>query len=364
MICEIVNVGKRRDGGSRFWCITHHANATAKYGVAADECVAACDPPISPSESLDLDFQRFQGGVALWGSVPAVYDTTTLPVDRGIHVHAREDDRLWKQIDQTYRRLRIPFCTDLLSSEWFVVDEIDAINFMVSSVFGFATTTVKCTHCGFDHLDRDWFAVHPHRKHQCHGCGRQFSDTHSGIGNPLAKIRAILGPAPRNQVTAPRSINIRQNDYPGGLQIWGSNPAILWTSSSPEETGIHLHALSDEGELFPKIDDTYASVIIDGTELDAEQVRFYMAQSAMPHLDGRIVSLTCPSCGTPHFDIGELAYTLHIDHHCHTCGSVFQNHQQIKKTISNPFVAIRARLARQTDRTLRHDALGLRPETI
>lgn len=37
MTCEIVNVGKRRDGGSRFWCLSHHANATAKYGVAAAE---------------------------------------------------------------------------------------------------------------------------------------------------------------------------------------------------------------------------------------------------------------------------------------------------------------------------------------
>jgi hypothetical protein len=27
-----------------------------------------------------------------------------------------------------------------------------------------------------------------------------------------------------------------------GIQIWGSNPAILWTGSQIEEEGIHIHA--------------------------------------------------------------------------------------------------------------------------
>jgi hypothetical protein len=137
MSCQIVNVGKRRDGGSRFWCIAHHANATAKYGVAALECVAAHDPPVLPEEKLDLDLKDYPGGVALWGSVPAVYDTTTLPADQGIHVHARQALNGHKDIDKTFRQLRIPFERDLLSGQWYSVDEIDAINYMVSGVFGF-----------------------------------------------------------------------------------------------------------------------------------------------------------------------------------------------------------------------------------
>jgi hypothetical protein len=76
MRCKIVDVGRRRDGGTKYWCLAHHANATAKYGVAALKCVAADDPPIKKSETLDLDFADYPGGVALWGSVPAVYDTT------------------------------------------------------------------------------------------------------------------------------------------------------------------------------------------------------------------------------------------------------------------------------------------------
>ncbi len=365
MTCEIVNVGKRRDGGNRFWCLSHHANATAKYGVAAAQCVAAQDEPISESESLDLEVELYKGGIALWGSVPASYDTTTLPTDRGIHVHARRMGRdSVKDIDKTYRRLRIPFTADLLSSDWFVVDEIDAINYMVSGVFGFGTISVRCTHCGFPHLDRDWFAVHPHKKHQCHGCGRQFSDSEIAIGNPLSQLRSHLEPGTRSQVTAPRTIRICQQEYPGGIQIWGSNPAILWTSTAPEETGIHLHALSEEGEECPAVDDTYESVVIDDIELDAEQVRYYMAQTALPHIEGRVVALSCPKCKQPHFDTGKWAYTPHIDHECHFCGTIFQNPTQIKKTISNPFMETRARLSRRTDRILREDKLGLRPETI
>ena len=34
--CDIVSVGKRRDGGTRYWCLRHKADATAKYGRPAD----------------------------------------------------------------------------------------------------------------------------------------------------------------------------------------------------------------------------------------------------------------------------------------------------------------------------------------
>jgi transposase-like protein len=364
MRCKIVAVGKRRDGGTRYWCVSHHANATAKYGTPAAKCVAADDPPITVEETLDLDFADYPGGVALWGSVPAVYDTTTQPTDRGIHVHARSAKGGDKDIDKTYRRLRIPLRTDLFSDGWAEVDEIDAINYMVSGVFGFETIPVKCVYCGFPHLDRDWFAVHSHRKHQCHGCGRQFSDSAAGVGNPIAALRHMLGATPTKKRKAPESISIKQRDYPGGIQIWGSNPAILWTSPDPEMTGIHLHAFTFANQEKPEVDETYAKVTIDGVKLDPEQVRTYMAQSAMPHLEGRILHLVCPRCGSPHFEHAEHAFTPHIDHDCHTCGATFQAPGQLKKTIGNPFVGARRTLALNATGPLREDKLGLRPETI
>lgn len=362
--CEIVQVGKRRDGANRYWCLAHRANATAKYGVAAEACVAAGDEPISEAETLCLDPRLYPGGVALWGSVPAVYDTTSRPIDRGIHVHARREAGGEKQIDLTYRKLRIPVAVDLLSHGWSEVDEIDAINYMISGVFGFETIAVACTHCGFAHLDRDWFAVHEHRRHQCHGCGRQFSDSVHGVGNPVSGLKALLERKARRSVEAPRIVEIRQSDYPGGLQIWGSNPAIVWTSDAPEETGIHLHGFKTATEDMPELDDTYAKVVIDGLELDALQVRHFMAQSAMPHLEGRLVALRCRACGEPHFDTGELAFTPHINHDCASCGASFTAPTQTKKTISNPFAAVRTSLAASAPNPLRNDKLGLRPETI
>lgn len=361
--CDVVYVGKRRDGGSRFWCSIHHADATAKYGVAAEHCVAAFDEPIPASATLQLDPADYPGGVALWGSVPACYDTTTLPMDRGIHVHARKQHGPHKDIDLTYRRLLVPFRKDLISKPWLEVEEIDAVNFMVSSVFDFPTIEVHCTHCGFSHLDRDWFAVHPHRRHQCHGCGRQFSDDEAGIGNPVESLRRVLRTKTHPLKPAGRSIEIRQTDYSGGIQIWGSNPAIFWTSEAPEETGIHLHAVKNSGEM-PVEDNTFDRVIVDGVELDPQQVRFYMAQSAMPHLEGRVMALNCTACGAPHFDTGERAYTPHVDHECEACGAMFGSGAALKKSIGNPFVAVRTRLGTNATNPLRPDRLGYRPETL
>jgi hypothetical protein len=362
--CDIIYVGRRRDGGSRFWCMAHKADATAKYGVAAAHCVAAFDEPIPASATLELDPSVYPGGVALWGSVPACYDTTTLPTDRGIHVHARKNPGLHKDIDATYRRLLVPFRKDLISGPMLEVEEIDAINFMISSVFGFPTIEIHCTHCGFSHLDRDWFAVHLHRRHQCHGCGRQFSDVEAGIGNPVAGLRTALHTKTHPLKPAGRTIEIEQVDYRGGIQVWGSNPAIYWTSDASEEIGIHLHAFKKATSHVPHIDDTFDRVVVDGVELDANQVRYYMAQSAMPHLDGRVMALICSACGAPHFDTAERAYTPHINHECETCGATFRARASIKKSIGNPFAAVRLQLSSKAPNPLRNDHLGFRPETI
>ena len=185
-----------------------------------------------------------------------------------------------------------------------------------------------------------------------------------GVGNPLSGLRARLERKTRRSVVAPRLVEIKQSDYPGGLQIWGSNPAIVWTSDAPEEMGIHLHGFKTAAEEMPELDDTYAKVVVDGFDLDAVQVRHFMGQSAMPHLEGRVVALWCRACGEPHFDTGKLAFTPHIDHDCMSCGASFTAPTQIKKTIGNPFAAVRVALAASSPNPLRNDKLGLRPETI
>src|ERR1700750_511583 len=87
--CDVVAIEKRRDGGTRYWCRSHRADATAKYGKPALKCHLVDTIPMRSEEIETLDMDRYLGGVALWGAAPAVYDTTRLPVERGIHVHAR-----------------------------------------------------------------------------------------------------------------------------------------------------------------------------------------------------------------------------------------------------------------------------------
>ena len=92
--CQVVSVGKRRDGGTRYWCLQHKADATAKYGKPARACRASHIPPIGEKDTLDLDVDKYKGGIALWGAVPAVYDTTRLPMDRGsMFTHASRQMR-------------------------------------------------------------------------------------------------------------------------------------------------------------------------------------------------------------------------------------------------------------------------------
>src|SRR5579859_2866790 len=105
--CQVVSVGKRRDGGTRYWCLKHKADATAKYGRPANACHASHIPPIRSEDTLSLKIDKYKGGIALWGAVPAVYDTTKLPMDRGIHVHARLTPSAKKEMDRTCRAIRL-----------------------------------------------------------------------------------------------------------------------------------------------------------------------------------------------------------------------------------------------------------------
>jgi len=151
--CQIVSVGKRRDGGTKYWCLRHRADATAKYGRRGKACRAAHIPMITEPQTLHLRLNDYPGGVALWGAVAPVYDTTERPLDRGIHVHARSEVGGKKEMDWTVRAVRL--LGDGLPQDGIVVSELDAIYYMVSSIFGYETSRVECTFCGFPHLDRD-----------------------------------------------------------------------------------------------------------------------------------------------------------------------------------------------------------------
>jgi hypothetical protein len=360
--CDVVAIEKRRDGGTRYWCRAHRADATAKYGKPSSTCRAADAVLIRAGEIKILDLDRYLGGVALWGAAPAVYDTTRLPLECGIHVHARPKPTSEKEIDLTFQAVRI--MGNDLPAEGIVVNPIDAIHYLASSIFGLSLRFVTCTHCGWPHLDKDWFSVHPHRRHLCAGCGKHFHDRARGIGNPIVGVRESLAAAHHKVVQATKSLSINQWEYPGGIQIWGSNPAFVWTQPKHEEEGIHVHAFLTEGQAEPTVDDTFAQLIIDGVPLDPVMVRVLMAQNVLPLLKGRVRSANCPTCGHPQFDASEAAYTPSAMHTCSECGRRFATPGRMRNTVANPLPAILADLAKAAPRAPQQHRLELLGEAL
>jgi transposase-like protein len=360
--CDVVAIEKRRDGGTRYWCRAHRADATAKGGTMAARCRRADTVPIRTDETLTLDLDKYLGGVALWGAVPAVYDTTRQKLDRGIHIHTRLTLESPKDTDWTYRAVQL--VRRGLPEEGVVVSELDAIYYMISSIFGFPMTFVTCTHCGWPHLDKDWFSVHPHRRHLCAGCGKHFYDRVTGIGNPIIGVRDALDVGEHKIVLAEKTLDINQSEYPGGIQIWGSNPAFLWTQPKPEKEGIHVHAFRTDGQAEPTLDDTFREVTIDGIRLDPVTVRVLMAQNVMPSLESRVRSMNCTNCGHSHFDLGEAAYVPLPRHTCSECGRQFRTPGRLRNVVANPLPAILAELSKLAPRPPQEHRLDLLPETL
>jgi hypothetical protein len=359
--CRVTAVGRRRDGRTRYWCLAHKADATGKYGRKLEVCRGARIEPILEKETLALNLDQFAGGVALWGAVPPVYDTTRLPLDRGIHVHAREVPGGDKVHDTTFRAVKLT--GGKLQRSGLMISELDAVYYMVSSIFGFEIRFIECSLCGYPHLDKDWFAVHPHRRHLCAGCGHHFRDNATGIGNPIAELQRATGLSRREPVPAGRSLDIRQSDYPGGIQIWGSNPAIIWSAAQAEEAGIHVHAFKAEGDQ-PEIDDTFSMVIIDGVTLDPAMVRTLMAQNGLPHIESRVFSMRCSDCNRPAFDEDEDAFTPESGRRCSHCGGSLNGSGRVRKAISNPLIEVLERLSLKSPQSPQRHSLGFLPETL
>ena len=310
-----------------------------------DRCSRHDDAPIASKHILELDPTRFAGGIALWGAVPAVYSTAVHDMDDlGVHVHARRQPRKKKLIDQTYKLVIARLSGADRSCRTIDVRADDAISYMVSSIFGQQLKYLECAHCGEPHLDKDTFSVTRHQTHLCYACGRNFRDAVPGIANPLMGLKEFCGDTQVNRRTIPanRPLNVSQSQFPMGIELWGSHEAILWTSSAPEESGIHFHGYTNNF-MVPTIDETYDSVTIDDIQLDNLQLRILMAQQVLPHLKGRIVSLECSSCGEAHFDTGAMAHTPHSEHTCE-CGAILVSPGRVKNVVSNPMIATLARL--------------------
>lgn len=338
--CVIIEKELRKSSEPRYWCTAHHASATAKYGVKLSECeVAYLQPP--DSKPLVINLEEYPGGIGLWGAVSPVYDTSNIPPESGIHVHARKIVAGKKLIDRTYSEalVSVPQKYLGLGNRLIRVTGKSAVSHYVSKFFKQQLITNFCTHCGSQHLDCEQFSLKPHRRHLCHQCQQEFIDTKRGISNPIIELQDICGDSSDKRVLkrSTDKIEFNQREFPGGVQIWASNKAVLWTSPKEELEGIHVHTYAQPGHV-PRNDETYGCVVIDGIELNETMLGFYMAQKSLAYLENRLAALDCPKCNAPHFDKNEHAYTPHRNHTCESCGNTFTAPGSRKLVISNPFV--------------------------
>lgn len=341
--CRIEQVGKQRNGLPRYWCTVHKGSATGRRGIRLDQCELAYRAA-EHTDVFDLDFSEWPGGVALWGAVHPVFDTTSLSPEEGIHVHARKRDGGDKDIDRTFDAVRIKNRANLFDESEMLITSETAVNYYLSKFMSREIRHLYCIRCGELHLDAGYFAITPHRNHLCHGCGHIFRDSGKSVSNPIALLRGRpdVPQAPHTLKRPDRKLDIRQSDCAGGIQVWASNPALLWTTSRNEEVGLHVHAFDAEGKEL--CNDTYSEVVIDGVSLNEDHIRFFMAQSTLPYLVGRIKSIHCPRCGDPVFESGDSAFELKSAHKCNGCGNEFKTKGKPRLLVSNPFVEVRETL--------------------
>jgi len=339
--CTIEKVGKSRSGHARYWCTEHQSNATGRYGARLPECEKAY-LVVDEQESFDIDERDFAGGIGLWGATSPIYDTTPWSNESGIHVHARENPKDEKKcIDKTFPSVKIKYNKTLFDHKTSIITQEAAVYYYVSRYLKRKITHLYCIHCGHIHLDADYFSIHPHRRHLCNACGRYFIDDEKSVSNPIALLREQRNDTDgkRQKVRAQQALKISQEDYPGGLKLWASNPAILWTVPRPEHEGLHVHVYKSGSEERLK-DDTFTKVIIDGKVINEQMARHLMAQQALQYLKNKIVSLECPKCGEEHFDDDEKGFYPHKDHICEHCGVEFQTPGKRRLVVRNPLSAM------------------------
>ncbi|WP_417372264.1 hypothetical protein [Gelidibacter japonicus] len=340
--CSIQQIGKYRNGKPKFWCKAHYSLAKSNSDNPPFQCENYLLEAVKDSEKLYLDPQVWEGGVGLWGSLKPIYCTTSTPTEQeGIHVHARSTMQGEKDIDGTFTEVYIKQPTINLFGDpkYIKLNSEIAKAYTASMVTGKEMTFIRCSHCDQPHIDSDIFAVTYHRKHLCTYCGKEFWDSVPGISNPIVEIKKIFEDWYERQAIelVDRELRISQNDFPGGIEIWGSNPAIIWTRGRKEEAGIHVHVYKHDGSGNRLFDDTYGTVVIDDLNLNVSQVRYLMVQNSMNHLIGKISAIKCPRCNCDHFDSHDLAIRPHSSHICEFCKDNFETKIEC---VSNPMVSV------------------------
>lgn len=153
------------------------------------------------------------------------------------------------------------------------------LSYFIAENLGHKLKPLYCPYCKCEHIDEGYFAVKPHAHHLCMNCGKEFFDTEKAISNPLSQVRKVV----LSKISEPptkivnRLITIDKNEYLGGIELYGTHKALLWTSPIPQESGIHVHCYASGG-LKRVVDDTYGVVYLNETLLDLTETQLLQAQ--------------------------------------------------------------------------------------
>lgn len=288
-------------------------------------------PAVDEAEVVFLDLDDCRYGTAIWGIVPPVYDSTLSATSRGIHAHLSVDRSTHSELSCGALYVKRHDWT-----RYLLLDTISASTYLATAVFDQKPQYLECPHCGQDHLDVGRDSVIPTQVHFCRDCGSSFKTEDEVISNPLMGLKERLGDPSCNRAKqlARQTLEISHQDFPGGIRLWGSNSAIIWTFSHREKEGIHIHCFGDDPAT-PILDTTVASVKIDGVALESEFVRYFMAQQNLQFLQPHLRNLYCENCRHPHFDRGIDALVPHSLHACEICGHCFKSKY---KSVSNPIL--------------------------
>ncbi len=285
--------------------------------------------------SRSVDVKSCPGGLAIWGTVEAIFDTSRPPrqegFERGIHVHARMQQGGHKHINTTHNSVEVRN----LPYEGLETIRIDldlAIYFVVLSAVQnsgtlsrFVARELAKVSNGVDRIEN-----------VADEANQRFSAKFGPPERALVEFLTRLNQA-RPVVRPRRHLDISANDLRSGVQLWGSNKAMIWLGSNNEEEGIHVHGFDERGKI--SIDGTFDSISILGRSLDDAQARQLMAQAQFPEVTACLVSLSCKQCGHNHFDGGIAGLIPHAVHVCESCGGTIDQ-SEARRTVSNPAVAV------------------------
>jgi hypothetical protein len=85
---------------------------------------------------LYLNPEDYPGGIAIWGALPAVFNTSACPEEHnGVHVHARVSVGGPKHIDETFDIVRVQSQGVDGHKRMFEINGEDAANYNISTIF-------------------------------------------------------------------------------------------------------------------------------------------------------------------------------------------------------------------------------------